>query len=70
VKKGAKVLVEGKIQTRKWKDNDGNERYSTEIVLGQFDAKLVLLSKREGGGDERQDDPPPPRGDLDDEIPF
>jgi len=51
LKKGAKVLVEGKIQTRKWTDQSGVEKYSTEIVLNGFEAKLVMLDgKREGGG--------------------
>ena len=51
--KGSKVLVQGKMQTRKWQDKDGNDRYSTEIVLQGYDAKLVMLDgapdgKREG----------------------
>ena len=43
VRKGSKLMVRGKLQTRKWKDNDGVERYSTEVVLQGYDSKLVLL---------------------------
>jgi single-strand DNA-binding protein len=51
VKKGSKLAVKGKIQTRKWQDRDGNDRYSTEIVLQGFDATLELLSdSRQSGG--------------------
>lgn len=54
VKKGSRVYVEGELQTRKWQDQNGNDRYSTEVVLTGFDAKLLLLDKREGGGDRDQ----------------
>jgi single-strand DNA-binding protein len=47
LKKGAKVYVEGALRTRKWQDNGGNDRWSTEIVLGAFNASLVLLDRRE-----------------------
>jgi len=51
LKKGSKVYIEGKLQTRKWQDKDGNDRYTTEIVLQGFDATLVMLDGRgEGGG--------------------
>jgi single-strand DNA-binding protein len=50
LKKGSKVYVEGQIQTRKWTDKDGNDRYTTEIVLQRFRGELVLLDSREGGG--------------------
>lgn len=49
LRKGSKVYLKGKLQTRKWQDKDGNDRYSTEVML-QFDAKLVLLSGNEDGG--------------------
>lgn len=45
VEKGTKLYISGKFNTRKWQDQNGNDRYSTEIVLQGFDAKLVLLSK-------------------------
>ena len=47
LKKGAKVYIEGQLRTRKWQDNAGNDRWSTEIVLGAFNAMLVLLDRRE-----------------------
>ena len=51
LKKGSKVYIEGKLQTRKWQDKDGNDRYTTEIVLQGYDAALVMLDGRgEGGG--------------------
>ena len=50
LKKGSKVYLEGKLQTRKWQDQSGNDRYSTEIVLQGFDAKLVMLDGKGGGG--------------------
>jgi single-strand DNA-binding protein len=50
LRKGSKVYVEGQIQTRKWTDQSGNDRYTTEIVLQRFRGELVLLDSREGGG--------------------
>ena len=50
LKKGSKVYLEGQIQTRKWQDQTGNDRYSTEIVLQKFRGELVLLDSRDGGG--------------------
>ena len=50
LKKGSKVYIEGQLQTRKWQDQSGNDRYSTEVVLRNFNAQLVLLDGREGGG--------------------
>ena len=51
LRKGSKVYLEGQIQTRKWQDQTGNDRYSTEIVLQKFRGELVLLDARgEGGG--------------------
>lgn len=81
LKKGARVHLEGNIRTRKWQDQQGNDRYSTEIVLRGYDARLDLIDfdgAGEGGGaargreDAYGDLPPspPPRNDMDDEIPF
>jgi single-strand DNA-binding protein len=86
VKKGSKVLVEGMIETRKWTDQAGADRYTTEIVLRAFDARLLLLGDRRPGAPPPNDDadrtgarPLPPRNsggissgrsDLDDDIPF
>ena len=50
LKKGSSVYIEGKLQTRKWQDQSGNDRYSTEVVLQGFDSKLVMLGGNQGGG--------------------
>jgi single-strand DNA-binding protein len=50
LKKGSKVYLEGQLQTRKWTDNSGQEKFSTEVVLQRFRGELVLLDRREGGG--------------------
>ena len=47
LRKGSKVYIEGALRTRKWQDNAGNDRWSTEIVLGAFNSTLVLLDRRE-----------------------
>jgi single-strand DNA-binding protein len=50
LRKGSKVYIEGTLQTRKWQDQAGNDKYSTEIVLQNFNGTLVMLDGREGGG--------------------
>lgn len=50
VKKGSKVYIEGALQTRKWTDQSGQERYSTEVVLQGFNSTLTMLDGRSGGG--------------------
>jgi single-strand DNA-binding protein len=50
LKKGAKIYVEGALQTRKWTDQQGVERYSTEIVLQNFNSQLTMLDRAGGGG--------------------
>lgn len=79
LRKGSSVYIEGKLQTRKWQDQSGNDRYSTEVVLQGFDGKLVMLGGRgdgDRGGPRGQDQGPPggfdsgPAGGMDDEIPF
>jgi single-strand DNA-binding protein len=55
-KKGSKVYVEGQLQTRKWQDKDGNDRYTTEVVLQRFRGELTLLDSR-GGGEGRDSFP-------------
>ncbi len=50
LKKGSKVYVEGQLETRKWQDQSGQERYTTEIVLRGFNGTLQMLDGREGGG--------------------
>ena len=79
LKKGSKIYVEGQLQTRKWTDNAGVEKYSTEVVLQNFRGELTMLDTRGGGGsggDVQEPDYGPGPGapgatdDLDDEIPF
>jgi len=76
LRKGSKVYVEGQLQTRKWTDKDGAEKYSTEVVLQNFRGELTMLDGRnggEGGGGSRGAGEAPAsfqRDELDDEIPF
>ena len=60
LKKGSKVYLEGALQTRKWTDNSGQERYSTEVVLQRFRGELTMLDGRGagGGGGSYADEPP------------
>ena len=51
LKKGAKLYLEGQLQTRKYTDKDGVEKYSTEVVLQQYRGELTMLDSRGGGGD-------------------
>nr|WP_294505149.1 single-stranded DNA-binding protein [uncultured Rhodopila sp.] len=51
LKKGAKIYVEGSLQTRKWTDQQGQERYTTEVVIGRFNGQLTMLDTRSGGGE-------------------
>ncbi len=60
LKKGSKVYIEGKLQTRKWQDQSGADRYSTEVVLQGFDGVMTMLDGRDGSGsggspDDRDD---------------
>jgi single-strand DNA-binding protein len=50
-RKGTKVYIEGQLQTRKWQDQSGNDRYTTEVVLQRFRGELQLLDSRGGGAD-------------------
>ena len=76
--KGSKVYLEGQLQTRKWTGQDGQERYTTEVVLQRFRGELTMLDSRgEGGGGYDapagqidRGGPAQGGGDLDDEIPF
>lgn len=75
VRKGTKVYVEGAVQTRKWTDQSGNEKYTTEIVLARFRGEIVLMSFKEDGDGEAaapwsSSKPAGPRDEMDDEIPF
>jgi single-strand DNA-binding protein len=49
LRKGSKVYIEGQLRTRKWQDASGNDRYTTEISIGGFDGKLVMLDGAKGG---------------------
>lgn len=78
LKKGSKVYVEGQLQTRKWQDQSGNDRYSTEIVLQGYDSKLVMLDGASGSGnrggqqgsEQQQQSSGSYAEDLGDDIPF
>lgn len=82
LKKGAKVYLEGKMQTREWQDQQGAKRYATEVVLNGFGSVLISLDKADGNRPPPAEDPdaygtrntrstgPAPMGDMDDEIPF
>lgn len=81
LKKGAKVYIEGQLETRKWTDKDGHEKYSTEVVLRPFRGELTMLDGKSGGGGSSfaaNDEAPafgPSAGasnvpSLDDDIPF
>ena len=85
LRKGSKVYLEGSLQTRKWTDQSGQDRYSTEVVIGRFNSQLVMLgSSRESTGESsRSSSAPAPastpaeaatshgsRSDMDDDIPF
>ena len=80
LRKGSKVYVEGQLQTRKWTDKDGAEKYSTEVVLQNFRGELTMLDGRNGGGEgasagggARGASEAPAsfqRDEMDDEIPF
>ncbi|NWG70311.1 MAG: single-stranded DNA-binding protein [Parvularculaceae bacterium] len=77
LKKGSKVYVEGQLQTRKWTDQNGQERYSTEVVLQNFNSQMVLLDgRRDGGGasyevgDQRPSSGGGQSFELNDDIPF
>jgi single-strand DNA-binding protein len=82
LRKGSKVYLEGQLETRKWQDQSGQDRYTTEVVLRGFNSALTMLDGREngtgprdelggpqGGGFERGGGPAGGR-DVDDEIPF
>ncbi|KJV57179.1 single-stranded DNA-binding protein [Orientia chuto str. Dubai] len=59
VKKGSKVLIEGSLQTRKWQDNSGQEKYITEIILQNYNASLILLDSKSAGDSPSFQNKPP-----------
>ena len=81
LRKGSQVYIEGRLQTRKWQDRDGNDRYTTEVIANE----MQMLGGRGGGGSASfgagggqssgssqggGSQPPPPADDFDDDIPF
>lgn len=79
VKKGSKIYIEGQLQTRKWTDQSGQERYTTEIILGRYRGELALLDARNTGssansqgGSDLSGNPYAdlPMDSIDDEAPF
>lgn len=78
VSKGAKLYIEGALQTRKWQDQNGNDRYTTEVVLQGFNATLAMLDSNRGNNDssnaQHQQQEQSGYGnyssDMDDDIPF
>ena len=85
MKKGSKVYVEGELQTRKWQDQDGKDRYSTEVILQGYNCNLTLLdSRNQSNSIENQSESPQNNSisdeslgsnasdssDLDEDIPF
>ena len=65
LRKGSKVYLEGQLQTRKWQDPGGQEKYTTEIVLQRFRGELTILDSRNGAGLEDNDGQ---KGDRDDDF--
>lgn len=73
LRKGSKVYLEGQIETRKWQDQSGNDRYSTEVVLRPYRGELTLLdspSSSDSGRRDNYQEHDAPSNDLGDEIPF
>jgi single-strand DNA-binding protein len=82
LRKGSEVYIEGQLETRKWQGTDGQDKFTTEIVLRQFRGELALIGGRSGGGEEqpapaseraqrgKQEWAPPGKPDLGDDIPF
>lgn len=82
LKKGSKVYIEGSLQTRKWQDKDGADKYTTEVVLQGFGSTLTMLDAREGNGAEQPREAAAPkartparspqekRDEMDDQIPW
>lgn len=67
LKKGSKVYIEGQLQTRKWQDQNGQDRYSTEIVISGFNGTLTMLDGKDSSKEDQNQDS---AQDWDDESPF
>ena len=70
LRKGSKVYLEGQLETRKWQDQSGADRYSTEVVLRPFNGNLTMLDKPSGSEGMQSRSSVPPTGDDEDTIPF
>ncbi len=72
LKKGSKVYIEGQLETRKWTDQSGADRYSTEVVLRPFRSELTMLDSKGAGAPASSggSQPTGAAGQVDDEIPF
>ncbi|MFN5351326.1 MAG: single-stranded DNA-binding protein [Alphaproteobacteria bacterium] len=71
LKKGSKIFLEGTLQTRKWTDSNGQERYTTEVALQGYNCSLnVLDGRKEGSGNYNDDASLSPGNHSDDEVPF
>jgi single-strand DNA-binding protein len=75
LKKGSKVYIEGQLQTRKWQDSAGNDRYTTEVVLQGFGGTMIMLDGAQGGGQStpsygQASAPSYQQQPLDDDVPF
>ncbi len=68
LRKGSKVYLEGQLQTRKWTDKEGVEKYTTEVVLQNFNSNLTMLDGKSDG--QQNNDQGSSGGDMSDEIPF
>lgn len=70
VRKGSKLYLEGALQTRKWTDKDGAEKYSTEVVLQKFRGEIVMLDARNEGRDAARQDAARDDAKIEDSIPW
>lgn len=70
LRKGSKVYIEGQLETRKWQDQSGQDRYSTEVVLRPYRGELTLLDGRSNTQQERREEPQGRGPDLEDDIPW
>lgn len=68
--KGSLVYIEGKLQTRKWQDASGQDKYTTEIVLQGYDSTMQMLSSNNSGGQSEYKAPEQSQDDFEDDIPF
>lgn len=70
LRKGSTCYIEGSLQTRKWADSSGVDKFTTEVVLQKFNGELVLLGGKPNTGNDTSTHQGPLNSDLDDDIPF